>query len=281
MRRALRNPQLVAGGVIVLAILLVALFHPFLAPYGVEQMDMANRLSGPSARHWLGTDNFGRDLWTRLSYGAAISMSIAMASVLIAGTVGTTIGLISGYAGGWLDLALSRLVDLFLAFPPLILALALIAVLGPGPVNVTIAISAAFWTQYARVVRAITLAERERDYVLAAEAVGASLGRILGRHILPNAAGPILVLATLVVGTAIVTESGLSFLGLGVQPPTPTWGWTLSYGLRFLRSDPWMSTLAGLTIMLTVLGFNLLGDGLRDHLDPRGVIRRARKNPVS
>jgi len=276
MRRALANPQLAMGAAIVLAILAIAAFHPFLSPYAVEQMDMANRLSGPSARHWLGTDNFGRDLWTRLAHGAAVSMAIALSSVAVAAAIGTSVGLVSGYVGGWADLLLMRLVDVFLGFPALILAMALIAVLGPGPVNVALALTAVFWTQYARVVRAIALAEREREYVLAAEAVGASVGRILWRHILPNAVGPILVLATLGVGTAIVAESGLSFLGLGVQPPTPTWGWTLSYGLRFLRSDPWMSTVAGLAIMITVLGFNLLGDGLRDHLDPKGIVRRPR-----
>jgi peptide/nickel transport system permease protein len=169
-----------------------------------------------------------------------------------------------------------RLVDLFLGFPALILAMAVIAVLGPGAVNVAIALILVFWTQYARVVRAIVLAERAREYVRAAQAIGAGPVRIMLRHILPNAIGPVVVLATLGVGTAIVAESGLSFLGLGVQPPTPTWGWTLSYGLRFLRSDPWMSTIAGLTIMLTVLGFNLLGDGLRDQLDPRGMTGRVR-----
>jgi peptide/nickel transport system permease protein len=281
MRRALRNPPLLIGAALVLAIGLVALFHPLLSPYAVEQMDMRNRLSGPSAQHWLGTDNFGRDLWTRLAHGSAISLAIALASVTAAMAIGIVVGLLSGFLGGWVDMLLMRLVDLFLGFPALILAMAMIAVLGPGAVNVAIALIAVLWTQYARVMRAIVLAERSRDYVRAARAIGAGPLRIMLRHILPNALGPVVVLATLGVGTAIVAESGLSFLGLGVQPPTPTWGWTLSYGLRFLRSDPWMSTVAGLTIMLTVLGFNLLGDGLRDQLDPRGLTGRARdaRNP--
>jgi peptide/nickel transport system permease protein len=272
----LRNPPLAIGAILVLAILLVAAFHPLLSPYAVEQMDMRNRLSGPTVQHWLGTDNFGRDLWTRLAHGSAISLAIALGSVAAAMAIGVVVGLLSGYLGGWVDLALMRLVDLFLGFPALILAMAVIAVLGPGALNVAIALILVFWTQYARVVRAIVLAERAREYVRAAQAIGAGPLRIMLRHILPNAIGPVVVLATLGVGTAIVAESGLSFLGLGVQPPTPTWGWTLSYGLRFLRSDPWMSTVAGLTIMLTVLGFNLLGDGLRDQLDPRGMAGRVR-----
>jgi peptide/nickel transport system permease protein len=276
MRRALHNPPLAIGVVLVLAVVLVATFHPLLSPYAVEQMDMRNRLSGPTLQHWLGTDNFGRDLWTRLAHGSAISLAIALGSVAAAMTIGIVVGLLSGYLGGWVDMALMRLVDLFLGFPALILAMALIAVLGPGAVNVAIALTLVFWTQYARVVRAIVLAERAREYVRAAQAIGAGPLRIMLRHILPNAIGPVVVLATLGVGTAIVAESGLSFLGLGVQPPTPTWGWTLSYGLRFLRSDPWMSTVAGLAIMLTVLGFNLLGDGLRDQLDPRGLTGRVR-----
>jgi peptide/nickel transport system permease protein len=276
MKGWLRNTPLAIGAALVLAVVLVAVLHPLLSPYAVEQMDMRNRLSGPTVQHWLGTDNFGRDLWTRLAHGSAISLAIALGSVAAAMAVGVVVGLLSGYLGGWVDLALMRLVDLFLGFPALILAMAVIAVLGPGAVNVAIALILVFWTQYARVVRAIVLAERAREYVRAAQAIGAGPLRIMLRHILPNAIGPVVVLATLGVGTAIVAESGLSFLGLGVQPPTPTWGWTLSYGLRFLRSDPWMSTVAGLTIMLTVLGFNLLGDGLRDQLDPRGMTGRVR-----
>ena len=276
MRRALANTPLVVGAAIVAAVLLIAAFHPWLSPYQVEQMDMANRLSGPTARHWLGTDNFGRDLWTRLAHGSAISLGVALAAVAFAMVFGTIVGLVSGYLGGWVDMALMRIVDLFLGFPQLVFAMALIAILGPGPTNLALALMAVFWTQYARVVRAIVLAERAREYVRAAQAIGAGPLRIMVVHILPNAFGPVTGLATLGVGTAIVAESGLSFLGLGVQPPTPTWGWTLAYGLRFLRSDPWMSTVAGLAIMITVLGFNLLGDGLRDHLDPRGLTGRVR-----
>lgn len=257
---------------IVVAVVASAVFAPWLTRFDPEEMDMSNRLAGPDGVHWLGTDNFGRDLWTRAAYGARISLTIALTSVGTAAVAGTLIGLMAGYFGGWLDLILMRLVDLFLGFPPLILALALVAALGPGVLNVTVALIAVFWTEYARVVRAITLSENECEYVAAARASGASDARIVFREILPNTLGPVVVLATLGIGTAIVAESGLSFLGFGVPPPTPTWGWTLAYGMRFLRSDMWLSTVPGLFIMMTVLGFNLCGDGLRDRLDPRGAV---------
>ena len=263
------NPSLCCGGLLVSALLFVAIFHGWLSPYTPEQMDMTRRLAPPGAAHWLGTDNFGRDLATRLAWGAGLSLSIALGATAAAAIIGTAVGLLCGYCRGAVDLMLMRVVDVLLGFPSLILVMALVAVLGPGPRNLAVALAAVYWTQYARVARAAALSERERDYVLAAEAIGVSTLRILFRHLLPNIAGPLLVLATLGVGVAIVSESGLSFLGLGVQPPTPSWGWTLAYGLRYLRSDPWMSTAAGLTIMITVAGFNLLGDGLRDLLDPR------------
>jgi peptide/nickel transport system permease protein len=277
MRVLKRNPSLAVGGAITLAIVLTALFAPFLTAHGVDQMDMANRLSGPSTSHWLGTDNFGRDLWTRMAHGARISLTIAFLSVGAAVVIGTAVGLVSGYFGGWVDLVLMRITDVFLGFPALILALALVAVLGPGVLNVAAALIVVFWTEYARVVRATTLMLREQAYVAAARAMGASDLRILFREILPNAIGPIIVLATLGLGTAIIAESALSFLGFGVPPPRPTWGWTLAYGTRFLRTDPWLSTVSGLAIMITVLGFNLLGDGLRDSLDPRQLAREVRK----
>jgi peptide/nickel transport system permease protein len=267
---------MVLGALIVGAILTIALFAPWLTSADPEAMDMNNRLTGPDREHWLGTDNFGRDLWTRSAYGARISLTIALTSVGVAAVLGTLVGLAAGYLGGWIDITLMRVVDLFLGFPPLILALALVAALGPGTGQVIIALIAVFWTEYARVVRAITLSESEREYVAAARAIGSSTGRILFREILPNTLGSIIVLATLGMGTAIVAESGLSFLGFGVQPPTPTWGWTLAYGMRFLRSHIWLSTVPGLFIVVTVLGFNLFGDGLRDILDPRNTLRQAR-----
>ncbi len=277
MKAGSRNLSLTVGGAIIAVIVLFVLFGPMVSGYEFDQMDMRNRLQLPSALHWLGTDNFGRDLWTRMAVGARVSMVIALSSVAIAVVVGVTVGLVSGFFGGWVDLVVMRVVDIFLGIPPIVLALAIVAALGPGVVNLTLSLAAVFWTEYARVVRSVTLSQREADYVAAAVALGSSKIRILFVEILPNVVGPVIVLATLGIGTAIIAESGLSFLGFGVEPPTPTWGWTLAYGTRYLRSDPWLSTVAGLAIMITVLGFNLFGDGLRDYLDPRGVARRHRR----
>jgi peptide/nickel transport system permease protein len=269
-----RNPSLLLGALISLAIVLCAIFAPAIATHGVEQMDMRNRFAGPSLQHWLGTDNFGRDLWSRLVFGARISLGIALLSVSAAAAIGATVGLLTGYFGGWTDHILMRVTDIFLGFPAIVLSLAIVAVLGPGVVNVAIAIIVVTWTDYARVVRASTLVLREQNYVMAAKAFGASHARILLREILPNALGPIIVLASLGLGTAVIAESALSFLGFGLPPPTPTWGWTLAYGTRFMRDQPWLSIVSGATIMITVLGFNLLGDGLRDALDPKHLSRR-------
>ena len=274
------NVSLVTGLVISLAILCAAIAAPLIATHGVEQMDMRNRFAGPSLAHWLGTDNFGRDLWTRLIFGARVSLTIALIPVFVAATFGTLVGIIAGYFGGWVDLLLMRVADVFLGFPALILVLAIVAVLGPGILNVSLALVVVFWTDYARVVRSSTLVLREQAYVLAARAVGASHLRILFKEILPNAWGPVLVLATLGLGNAILTESALSFLGFGVPPPQPTWGWTLAYGTRFMRSEPWLAIISGLAIMVTVLGFNLLGDGLRDLLDPKGRSRGPHTAPM-
>jgi peptide/nickel transport system permease protein len=269
-----QNPSLLLGALISLAIVLCAILAPAIATHGVEQMDMRNRFAGPSLQHWLGTDNFGRDLWSRLVFGARISLGIALLSVSAAAAIGATVGLLTGYFGGWIDHILMRVTDIFLGFPAIVLSLAIVAVLGPGVVNVAIAIIVVTWTDYARVVRASTLVLREQNYVMAAKAFGASHARILLREILPNALGPIIVLASLGLGTAVIAESALSFLGFGLPPPTPTWGWTLAYGTRFMRDAPWLSIVSGATIMITVLGFNLLGDGLRDALDPKHLSRR-------
>jgi peptide/nickel transport system permease protein len=277
MKLLRENPSLLIGGSIVAVIALFRLVSPWISPYDIETMDMKNRFAWPNAEHWLGTDNFGRDLWTRMAQGGRVSVMIAISSVTIACVVGTIVGLVTGYFGGWIDLIVMRIVDIFLGFPPIILALAIVAALGPGAQNLILSLAAVFWTEYARVVRAVTLAQREIDYVAAAQAVGASHIRILLMEILPNVIGPVIVLATLGLGTAIIAESGLSFLGFGVQPPTPTWGWTLAYGTRYLRTEPWLSIVAGLAIMITVLGFNLFGDGLRDYLDPRGVARKIKR----
>jgi len=272
-----RNSSLVLGALISLFIVICALFAPYLATHGVNEMDMRNRFAGPSLQHWLGTDNFGRDLWSRLVFGARVSLSVGLISVGGAALIGTTVGLFAGYLRGWVDLLLMRITDIFLGFPAIVLALALIAVLGPGIFNISLALIAVFWTEYARVVRSTTLVLREQNYVQAAQALGASPLRIIFREILPNALGPIIVLASLGLGTAIIAESALSFLGFGLPPPTPTWGWTLAYGTRFIRDEPWLSIISGATIMITVLGFNLFGDGLRDILDPRQLTRSAGK----
>ncbi len=271
--KPLRNTSFVVGAVISLVIVLCAIFAPYVATHGVEQMDMRNRFAGPSLDHWLGTDNFGRDLWSRTVFGARVSLTIAVISVFCSTVIGTVVGLVAGYFGGWVDQVLMRITDIFLGFPAIVLALAIVAVLGPGVLNVSIAIIVVAWTEYARVVRSTTLVLREQNYVQAARALGASPARILFREILPNALGPIIVLASLGLGTAIIAESALSFLGFGLPPPTPTWGWTLSYGTKFMRDAPWLSIIAGAAIMITVLGFNLLGDGLRDILDPRQLSR--------
>ena len=261
-----------AGGFLAALVVAASICAPWITFHSPEDMDMAARLERPTSSHWLGTDNFGRDLWSRVVFGSRISLTIALASVAAGLFLGTLVGLLSGYFGGPVDQVLMRIVDVFLAFPPFILALALVAVLGPGVSSVVIALTAIFWTEYARLVRAITLAESRRDYVEAARSLGATHANLMFRQILPRAFGPLAVLATLGIGTAIVAESGLSFLGFGVEPPAPTWGWTLAYGMRYLRSHMWLSMAPGLAILTTVLGFNLFGDGLRDRLDPRRFV---------
>ena len=234
-----------------------------------DQIDILARLAPPSRLHVLGTDNIGRDLLARLVWGARISLLVALVSVGAAASIGVTLGLLAGYLGGWVESVVMRIVDVFLSFPAILLALALVAVLGAGVTSVITALTLVFWTQYARVIRASALAEKQKVYVEAATAVGANSGRIVIRHILPNILSPVIILATLGMGTAVVAESTLSFLGMGVQPPAPSWGWTLAFGTRYLRDAPHIATFSGLAIMLTVLGFNLLGDGVRDMLDPR------------
>ncbi len=257
------------GGAIVLLVILSALLAPVVAPDDPEAMEMTLRLAEPSRDHVMGTDQFGRDLYSRVLYGARISLTVALVAVGVSLVIGVAVGLVSGYYGGLFDLIVQRLVDIFLAFPVLLLAIALIAALGSSPRNVILALGLVNWTAYTRVVRVDVMALKHREFVQSARLVGASDARILLRHILPSVLSPVIVLATLGLGTAIVAESALSFLGLGVQPPRPSWGWTVAFGTRFLRDAPHLSTFPGLAIMISVMGFNLLGDGLRDLMDPR------------
>ena len=265
----LRDPTAVLGALIVLAVMFTAVFAPALTPYGPEDRDIRSRFEPPSAQHLLGTDNFGRDTLTRLAYGARVSIQVALIAVVISAVLGVLVGAFAGFFGGLVDTVLMRMVDTFLAFPPILLALALVAALGPSAASVMIALGLVYWTTYARVVRSSILSIREEEYVDASRALGASQLRTLFRHVLPNALGPVIVVATVGMGGAITAEAALSFLGLGVQPPTPSWGSILNTGLQFLRQAPFLSVFPGLAIMLTVLGFNMLGDALRGALDPR------------
>ena len=265
----MRNRGAVAGALIVLTVLLVALLAPLLAPYDPEARDFRARFQAPTAQHWLGTDNFGRDTLTRIIYGSRVSVQVAATAVGIALVIGVLLGALAGFFGGWVDNLIMRTVDVFLAFPPILLALALVAGLGPSATSVMVALGLVYWTTYARVVRSSVLALRSEEFVEASRALGASWPRTLFKHVLPNAIGPVIVVATVGMGGAITAEAALSFLGLGVQPPTPSWGSILNTGLQFIRQAPFLSTFPGLAIMVTVLGFNLLGDGLRDLLDPR------------
>jgi len=263
----------VIGLVIVTVMVFVAIAAPVLAPDDPTRIDAARRLTSPSADAWLGTDNLGRDILSRLIWGARLSLGTAGAAAALILTIGVGAGMIAGFYGGLIDDLLMRVVDVLLAFPALILALAIAGVLGPSITSVMIGIVAVAWADYARVMRGQVLAARERQYVESARATGAGNARILLRHVLPNVLPPILVLASLEMGGLILAISGLSFLGLGAQPPTPEWGAMLNDGRTFIAAAPQLMIYPGVAISLVVVGFNLLGDGLRDAFDPhtRGV----------
>ncbi|TMG54689.1 MAG: ABC transporter permease [Chloroflexi bacterium] len=270
-----RRGPLLANPLNLFAIVLIALFAlgavlaAIIAPYDPIVQALGSRLDPPSAAHWLGTDQLGRDIASRLLYGARISLFIGLVVVATAGLVGTAVGLVAGYAGGLVDEALMRFTEIFLAFPPLILAMAIAGALGPSLTNAIIAIAAVTWAVYARLVRGQLLSLRRREYVEAARSIGASGPRILLRHLLPNVLAPLLVQASFDMGAAIVAAAGLSFIGFGAQPPTPEWGVMISEGRNFISTQPWLSLFPGLAILLAVGAFNLLGDGLRDLFDPR------------
>jgi peptide/nickel transport system permease protein len=265
----LRSPLTVIGLVIILMFVLSAVFAPLLAPMDPTQQILSQRLKPPSAEHWLGMDQLGRDVLSRLLFGAPISLTVGLVVVGSASTLGTLVGLIAGYARGTVDELLMRLTDIFFAFPPLILAMAIAGALGPSLNNAMIAIATVTWPVYARLVRGQVLSLREREFVEAAFSIGASTPRILSRHLLPNALAPILVQASFDMGGAILSAAGLSFIGFGARPPTPEWGVMISEGSKFFSTQPWLSFFPGLAILLTVAAFNLIGDGLRDAFDPR------------
>jgi peptide/nickel transport system permease protein len=260
---------------VVLLTALAAIFAPVVSPFDPYLQEIGQRLQPPGWQdaqgrvHWLGTDHLGRDILSRIIYGARIALLVGLAAVTISGVLGMVVGLVSGYFGGRIDDAFMRLADVQLAFPFILLAIAVIGVLGPSLRNIIVVIGVSSWVVYARVVRGEVLSIREREYIHAATALGGGAGRIIVRHVLPNAFTPWLVVATLDMARVIVIESALSFLGLGVQPPTPTWGGMLSDGRVYLSTAWWLATFPGLAILITVLGINLFGDGLRDTLDPR------------
>ncbi|MGD9892783.1 MAG: nickel transporter permease [Dehalococcoidia bacterium] len=266
---AARSKVGVVSLAIVAGIAFVAIFAPLLAPADPLEQDYNALLSAPSAAHPLGTDQLGRDLLSRIMFGARISLLVGVIAVGVAMLIGVPLGLLSGYARGVTDEVIMRVMDALIAFPSIILALAIVAVLQPSLINVMIAIGITSVPLYARLMRSQVLSLREREYIAAARAIGATDGRIMARHILPNSLSPIIVQATLGLGFAVLAEAGLSYLGVGVQPPTPTWGSILNQGAPLLEQAPWLSIFPGLAIFILVLAFNLLGDALRDQLDPR------------
>lgn len=269
LSRALANPLSLAGLLIIVMLLLVALVAPWLAPYDPIQTNVPQRLAAPSAAHLFGTDALGRDILSRIIYGTRISLRIAVLAGVIATVIGAPLGLISGYFRGRVDDLLMRVTDMFIAFPRLILAMAIAAALRPTLENVIIAISLAAWPAYARLARSVTLGLREENFVEAARALGASPLRILARHIAPGVISPVVIQVSLDMGGIILTAAGLGFIGFGAQPPTPEWGVMISEGRTYITDQWWVSTFPGIAISLFVLGFNLLGDGIRDILDPR------------
>ena len=260
---------LVLGLILGLGFALPALFAPWLAPHDPYELDLSGALEPPGPGHWLGRDGQGADILSRLVHGARISLVVGLSSIAASALIGITVGLVAGYAGGATEQALMRFVDVLLAFPGLLLAIALVAVLGPGLANVVIALAALGWTGFARMTRAQVLAVKELDYVMAARSLGAGPPRIMARHILPNILGPLWVQASFSIAGAILAEASLSFLGLGAPPGTPSWGAMLADGRQTLMEAPHVSLFPGLAIMAVVLAFNLLGDALTDWLDPR------------
>lgn len=270
MRAAfLRNKTALIGGIIALMIAAVAIFAPWLAPYDPLIQDAYLRLAPSSAAHWLGTDDFGRDILSRIIWGSRVSLIIGLMSVALGMVAGTVLGLLAGYYRGKVENLIMRGIDVLMCFPDLILAISITAVLGANLVNLILTIALVMTPRFARLAHGIVLSLAEREYVLAAQAIGVRVPRILRRHIFPNIFGELLVAATLWVGVAIRLEANLAFIGLGVQPPTPTWGNMIKQGVDVLINAPWISVYSGLSILITILSFNMLGDGVRDMTDPK------------
>jgi peptide/nickel transport system permease protein len=267
--KAWSNPTTLAGAVICLAIMAAAVLAPWLAPFDPADQDIINRLQEPGGEYWLGTDQFGRDILSRLMWGARISLTVSLGAIAAAMLIGGAIGLVSGYIGGTFDLLVMQVMDVLLSFPSLILGLIVVALLGPDLVNLVVAIALTAIAPFARVARAPTLALKERAFVEAGRALGFSHARILFRHILPNILSEVMVMGTLWLATAVRVEASLSFIGLGVKPPTPTWGGMTRDGFENILDAPWLAVFPGIAILLLVLGLNMVGDGLRDATDPK------------
>jgi len=268
-QRLKRNRAALAGAIVVVALIIMAIAAPLIAPYDPNAQDYDHLREAPSWSHPFGTDNFGRDILSRVIYGARVSLAVGFFGTTFGVVLGVVIGLLAGYYGGWVDAILMRLLDVQLAFPGILLAIAIIAVLGIGPQNVVIAIGIFSVPIFARVLRGSILTLKQQDFMMAARAIGVSDRRLMFHHLMPNALAPIVVLSTLRLGTAILTAASLSFLGLGVKPPTAEWGAMLSDGRQFLQLAPHIAIFPGLAILIVMLALNLLGDGLRDALDPR------------
>ncbi|MBC7098453.1 ABC transporter permease [Candidatus Bipolaricaulota bacterium] len=269
LRRFLRNRSAVVGLLITAVVVVCAVFAPWIAPYSPTAIDPAHRLEGPSREHPFGLDRYGRDILSRVIYGSRVSLQVSLISAIIAGVSGTLLGIISGYLGGAFDFVVMRFIDVLLCFPSILLALAIVAVLGSSLFNVSLVIAIVSMPAFARLARGTTLSLREEAYVEASRACGAHALHIMRQHILPNCIAPIFVYGTLRLATMILSVAGLSFLGMGVQPPTPEWGAMVAEGRAFMLTAPHVALFPSLAITLTVMGFNLLGDGLRDALDPR------------
>jgi peptide/nickel transport system permease protein len=269
VKRLLKNKAAVVGGLIILFVILVGVLGPFLVKTDPNAQNLINKLQPPSKEHWFGTDNFGRDIFSRIVHGTKLTLTVGFLSVLIGGVIGVILGIVAGYYGGIVDTITMRIADILLAFPGMLLALAIVSVLGGSLINVIIAVGIFSIPAFARIVRGSTLQVKKLEYIDAVRALGASDVRIIFKHILPNILSPIIVQATMRIATAILTASGLAFLGLGAQPPTPEWGAMLSDGRTYMHNASHMVLIPGMMIVVVVLAFNIFGDGLRDALDPK------------